>query len=163
MPSNFSIQVAKDYFSFASAHFLTFADGTRELLHGHNYQVSVRLDGDLDGAGMVVNFITFKPLVKQICDALDHRTLIQKLSPQLKIRRAGPNIEIIHKRQRFVIPRQDVLLLPLANTSTETLAQYIAGQIRKGMQRQFPGVKLYSIEVGVEEAKGQKGIFTLEL
>jgi 6-pyruvoyltetrahydropterin/6-carboxytetrahydropterin synthase len=163
MPSNFSIQVAKDYFSFASAHFLTFADGTRELLHGHNYQVSVRLDGDLDGAGMVVNFITFKPLVKQICDALDHRTLIQKLSPQLKIRRAGPNIEIIHKRHRFVIPRQDVLLLPLANTSTEMLAQYIAGQIRKGMQRQFPGVKLYSIEVGVEEAKGQKGIFTLEL
>jgi hypothetical protein len=54
-------------------------------------------------------------------------------------------------------------LLPLANTSTEMLAQYIAGQIRKGMQRQFPGVKLYSIEVGVEEAKGQKGIFTLEL
>jgi hypothetical protein len=68
-------------------------------------------------------------------------------------------VEIIHKRHRFCIPSQDVILLPLINTSTEMLAQYIAGQIQRKTPRQFPGLKLYRIEVGVEEAKGQWGIF----
>ncbi|MGH7811766.1 MAG: 6-carboxytetrahydropterin synthase, partial [Candidatus Binatia bacterium] len=42
MLRTFSIEVAKDYFNFASAHFLIFANGRREPLHGHNYQVSVK-------------------------------------------------------------------------------------------------------------------------
>ena len=81
MSRTFSIEVAKDYFNFASAHFLIFANGKREPLHGHNYQVSVSMEGDLDQAGVVLDFIAFKPLVKRICDSLDHRTLIQTESP----------------------------------------------------------------------------------
>jgi len=50
MPRRFSIEVAKDYFNFASAHFLIFANGRREHLHGHNYQVSVAMEGELDRA-----------------------------------------------------------------------------------------------------------------
>ena len=84
MPRRFSIEVKKDYFNFASAHFLIFANGRREPLHGHNYQVSVAMEGELDRAGVVLDFITFKPLVKQVCDALDHRTLIQTNSSAIK-------------------------------------------------------------------------------
>ena len=46
MSRRFSIEVAKDYFNFASAHFLIFANGRREPLHGHNYQVSVAMEGE---------------------------------------------------------------------------------------------------------------------
>src|SRR5215813_10541614 len=89
MLRRFTIEVEKDYFNFASAHFLVFANGTREALHGHNYQVSVALEGELDRAGVVLDFITFKPLVKKICDELDHRTLIQKDCPALRVRGGG--------------------------------------------------------------------------
>lgn len=159
MPRRFSIEVAKDYFNFASAHFLIFANGKREALHGHNYQVSVAVEGGLDNAGIILNFITFKPLVKKVCDELDHRTLVQVDSPFLKVRRGDKEVEVLYKNQRLILPRQDVVLLPMTNTSTELLAEYVAKKIRQITQKRFPGVKLRFIEVGIEEARGQKGLF----
>jgi len=159
MPRRFSIEVAKDYFNFASAHFLIFANGRREPLHGHNYQVSVAMEGELDKAGVVLDFITFKPLVKRICDDLDHRTLIQTKSSLIKVHRRPQSVEILYKKQRLLLPRQDVILLPVANTSTELLAEYVASQIRRRVRQQFPQTKIRFMEVGVEEARGQKGIF----
>jgi 6-pyruvoyltetrahydropterin/6-carboxytetrahydropterin synthase len=161
MPRRFSIEVAKDYFNFASAHFLIFANGRREPLHGHNYQVSVAMEGDLDSAGVVLDFISFKPLVKRICDALDHRTLIQTDSAAIKVRKTAKEIEILYKKQRLLLPRSDVILLPIANTSTELLAEYVARQIRRRVQQDFRAAIRY-IEVGVEEARGQRGIFRSE-
>jgi 6-pyruvoyltetrahydropterin/6-carboxytetrahydropterin synthase len=158
MPRRFSIEVAKDYFNFASAHFLIFADGRREPLHGHNYQVSVAMEGELDRAGVVLDFITFKPLVKEVCDALDHRTLIQTNSSTIQVRQGAKEIEIVHKKQRLVLPRRDVILLPITNTSTELLAEYIAGQIKRKVRQNFPAAIRY-MEVAVEEARGQRGIF----
>ena len=159
MSRQFSIEVAKDYFNFASAHFLIFADGKREPLHGHNYQVAVSMEGELDPAGVVLDFITFKPLVKKICDALDHRTLIQAESPVIQVRHRPGEVEIVYKRQKLVLPRGDVILLPLVNTSTELLAEHVAKQIRRKVRQEFPLARIRSIEVTVEEARGQRGIF----
>lgn len=159
MSHRFGIEVEKDYFNFASAHFLIFADGTRETLHGHNYQVSVAIEGDLDSAGVILNFITFKPLVKEVCDGLDHRTVLPGQNPGLKIRRGRRDIEVLYKDARFILPRRDVIVLPLINTSTELLAEYVARQIWQKAHKRFPGANLHSIEVRIEEAKGQKGIF----
>jgi 6-pyruvoyltetrahydropterin/6-carboxytetrahydropterin synthase len=159
MSRSFSIEVAKDYFNFASAHFLIFANGKREPLHGHNYQVSVVLEGDLDHAGVVLDFITFKPLVKRICDSLDHRTLIQSKSPAIQVRARAQEIEVHYGKQKIILPKQDVILLPLKNTSTELLAEHIAGRIRGQVRRKFPRTLIRFMEVGVEEARGQRGFY----
>ncbi len=159
MSRRFSIEVDKDYFNFASAHFLIFADGKREHLHGHNYQVSVAVEGELDRAGVLLDFITFKPLVKKVCDVLDHRTLIQGKSSMLKIRKRRKDVEVSYRNQRLILPRQDVLLLPIANTSTELLAEYVAAQLRRRIPQLFPGAKIHLIEVGVEESRGQRGFY----
>ena len=159
MSRTFTIEVAKDYFNFASAHFLIFANGQREPLHGHNYQVSVKMEGELDRAGVVLDFITFKPLVKRICDSLDHRTMIQSNSPNLDVRRRAKEFEIRYKAQKIILPKNDVILLPLANTSTELLAEHVAKLIRRQVKAKFHGAKIRAIEVGVEEARGQRGIF----
>jgi len=154
MSRTFSIEVAKDYFNFASAHFLIFANGQREPLHGHNYQVSVKMEGELDHAGVVLDFITFKPIVKQVCDALDHRK-----SPILKVRRRAKDVEVLYRKQRILLPRSDVILLPLANTSTELLAEHVAEKIRRQVRQKFPRTQIRFMEVGVEEARGQRGFF----
>ena len=159
MSRTFRIEVAKDYFNFASAHFLIFADGQREPLHGHNYQVSVTVQGELDHAGVVLDFISFKPLVKRICDNLDHRTLIQAGSSAIRVREHSAEVEVRYGKQRIILPRDDVILLPLANTSTELIAEHIAGQIRRQVRRRFPSSRLRFIEVGVEEARGQRGFY----
>jgi 6-pyruvoyltetrahydropterin/6-carboxytetrahydropterin synthase len=162
MSRRFSIEVAKDYFNFASAHFLIFANGQREHLHGHNYQVSVAMEGELDRAGVVLDFIAFKPLVKQICDDLDHRTLIQTKSPIIKVHRRPRAVEIVYKKQRLLLPRSDVILLPLVNTSTELLAEHVARQIQRRVRQKFPAAKISFMEVAVEEARGQRGIYRSE-
>jgi 6-pyruvoyltetrahydropterin/6-carboxytetrahydropterin synthase len=159
MPKKFSIEVAKDYFNFASAHFLIFANGRREALHGHNYQVSVSVEGELDSAGVVLDFISFKPLVKKICDELDHRTLIQRSSPALKVSQTKNQVEVLYKSQRIILPKRDVILLPLVNTSTELLAEHIAGQIQRRVEQKFPAARLRLMEVSVEESHGQRGRF----
>ena len=159
MPRSFRIEVAKDYFNFASAHFLIFSNGRREPLHGHNYQVSVLMEGEIDPAGVVLDFISFKPLVKGICDGLDHRTLIQTASPVIAVRQRPNEIELRYKQQKIILPRQDVILLPLINTSTELLAEYVAGQIRRRVRWTFPRSQIRYLEVGVEEARGQRGFY----
>lgn len=159
MSQSFNIEVAKDYFNFAAAHFLVFNNGQREALHGHNYQVAVRLEGELDRAGVVVDFIAFKPLVKRVCDDLDHRTLIQSRSPILKVQKQNGAVLIHYKKQKILLPKQDVILLPLANTSTELLAEYIAQQLRRRVRQQFPQAHIRYIEVAVEEARSQRAIF----
>ena len=128
-------------------------------MHGHNYQVSVVMAGELDPAGVLLDFISFKPLVKRICDDLDHRTLIQSASPMVDLRQRPHEIELRYKQQKIILPRQDVLLLPLINTSTELLAEYVAGQIRRKVRRSFPKSQIRYLEVGVEEARGQRGFF----
>jgi 6-pyruvoyl-tetrahydropterin synthase len=98
-------------------------------------------------------------MVKRICDALDHRTLIQTESPNIQVSRRAKEVEVRYRRQKIILPKQDVILLPLANTSTELLAEHIANQIRRQVREKFPGAKLRGIEVGVDEARGQRGIF----
>jgi len=117
------------------------------------------MEGELDPAGVVLDFISFKPLVKRICDGLDHRTLIQTASPVITLRQRPHEIELRYKQQKIILPRQDVLLLPLINTSTELLAEYVAGQIRRRVRRNFPKSQIRYLEVGVEEARGQRGFF----
>ena len=48
-PANaeFSIWVAKENLKFSAAHFIAYP-GFREPLHGHNYQIGVRVEGHLD-------------------------------------------------------------------------------------------------------------------
>jgi len=117
------------------------------------------MEGELDPAGVVLDFISFKPLVKRICDGLDHRTLIQTASPVIALRQRRHEIELRYKQQKIILPRQDVILLPLVNTSTELLAEYVAGEIRRKVRRDFPRSKIRYLEVGVEEARGQRGFF----
>jgi len=52
-----------------------------------------------------------------------------------------------------------VILLPLLNTSTELLAEHVAKLIRRQVKANFRGAKIRVIEVGVEEARGQRGIY----
>jgi len=70
MDSHYRVQVFKDYLKFSAAHFIAYK-GFREPLHGHNYQVSVRVDGGLGADGYVLDFGLVKQAVKRVCDRLD--------------------------------------------------------------------------------------------
>src|SRR3979490_2768187 len=78
----FSVSVAKDYLTFASAHFITFAGHRCEGLHGHNYRARVTLEGALDEeTWFVFDFVTLKHMMKRLCDEIDHKVLLPLENP----------------------------------------------------------------------------------
>ncbi|MGE0709434.1 MAG: 6-pyruvoyl tetrahydropterin synthase family protein [Planctomycetota bacterium] len=161
----FGVRVYKEYFNFAAAHFLLFPDGGRERLHGHNYQVRVELEGELGPGEMVLDFCQLKPIVRRHCDALDHRLLLALEHPGLEVRPDEHEVEARFRRpdgriERFVFPRDDVLLLPLRNTSTERLAELLAGRILADLDP-ADRARLRGFGVEVEEAAGQCGLCRL--
>lgn len=155
----FSIKVYKQYFNFASSHFMIFEDGGREPLHGHNYRVQVKGEApDLHG-DMVFDFLNIKPIVREVCDSLDHKLLIPKENKYLKIYSEKKNIIIeTPDESHFSIPASDALLLPILNTSAERIAAYISEEIRRLVRQRF-NYTFTSLEVEVEETPGQSAVF----
>jgi 6-pyruvoyl tetrahydropterin synthase/QueD family protein len=161
MNTAFSIKVYKQYFNFAASHFMLFKDGTREPLHGHNYRVQIKGNAlDLND-DMVFDFLDIKPIVREVCDSLDHKLLIPQNNSQLKIEQKEKNIVLITPDGSiFSIPESDVLLLPIENTSAERIAAYLAYQIRDLILKRYQ-FEFSELEVEVEETPGQAAIFVL--
>lgn len=158
----YAVRVYKQYFNFGSAHFLIFGDGSREELHGHNYKVEVDVEGETIAGDLVLDFILFKPIIKSICDALDHRTLLPRSNPNLEVVEHPDRIEARHRDGSFFcFPHRDVLILDLPNTSTEMLATYIAKAILVALPSRIPDARLRSLSVSVEESPGQAGVYTV--
>lgn len=159
MDFNYSIKVYKEYFNFASSHFLVFENGTREPLHGHNYRVMLKGETSTLKGDMVFDFLDIKPIVRDICNSLDHKVLIPKLNPQIRIDDKGKNLEIRTPDESFFsIPKDDILLLPIENTSAERLAIYLCEEIKKSVFNKY-SFKFATLEIEVEETRGQSAIY----
>lgn len=155
----FSIKVYKQYFNFASSHFMIFENGEREPLHGHNYRVQFRGEAPQLEGDMVFDFLNIKPIVREICDSLDHKLLIPKDNKNIKIYTEKKNYVIeTPDGSIFSIPISDILLLPILNTSAERIAVYISDEIRKKVSAKY-GFSFNSIEVEVEETPGQSAVY----
>jgi 6-pyruvoyltetrahydropterin/6-carboxytetrahydropterin synthase len=161
MDNKFSIRVYKQYFNFASSHFMLFKDGTREPLHGHNYRVQVKGNSLQLSDDMVFDFLDIKPIVREICDSLDHKLLLPTLNNHLKITEIDKNFQLeTYDKSLFSIPKTDVLLLPIENTSAERLAIYIAEQVQINILKKFQ-FEFQELEIEVEETPGQSAIYIL--
>lgn len=77
------IDVYGPHLRFAAAHFTTFG-GECEPLHGHNYAVSVRLEGDLTPDSWLFDFVTLRRIVASLCEELDHAFLLPSENPDRK-------------------------------------------------------------------------------
>lgn len=157
MPT-FKVHVSKDYLIFCAAHFVTY-EGDSEPLHGHNYRVSVTVEGSLQDDRLVFNFVTLKRLMRTLVDQLDHRTLLPDSNPHFQLRHESGEVTVSVQQRRYVLPESDVLILPLSNTTAEMLAEYLAKQLR---QKIGGAVNLTACEMEVSEVEGQSAIYREE-
>ena len=158
MKSGFSIYVTKENLKFSAAHFIAYP-GFREPLHGHNYQVGVRVEGRLADIGYVLDFGLIKQVTKEITDRLDERTIIPARSDCLAIERAGDELTVLYGRDRFVFPVADVAILPIAHSSVEELARYVWNELRDALQARNALSEVISIEISIAEGPGQAAIY----
>lgn len=126
---NFHVRIANDDLVFSAGHFITLGDGHCERLHGHTYRVAADVSGPLDADQCVVDFIALHNALKNIVAELDHRMLLPTEHPAIRVLARADEIEVAFADRRWVFPADDCLLLPIANTTTEMLAQYVGERL----------------------------------
>ena len=158
-----SIELEKENFKFSCAHFLIFPDGSAERLHGHNYRVFVEIEAQLSRFGLVIDFKMIKPVVREICDALDEHWIIPGEHAVLRWNeRADGVVEVRYLDRYYAAPREDVIVLPINNSSSENLACWFARELRRRVEERFADVHVARLRVSVEETAGQRGVYLFE-
>ncbi len=158
-----SIELYKEYFKFSSAHFLIFPDGSKERLHGHNYQVAVEIEGDLTDRGLVIDFILAKPVIREICDELDERWIVPAEHPELKVEpQEDGHTQVSYRDARYLAPSDEILALPINNTSAENFATWIGRELRRRLAERFGATQVRKLRVAISETSGQSGVYHYE-
>ena len=160
--SPYRLRLEKEALSFSSAHFLTFNATKCAQLHGHNYRVAVTVTGRANEDGYVIDFADLKRSIAGICAGLDHRVLVPSATPLVTIEPAGESLEVRFSGKLYLLPRQEVVLLPVPNTTAECLAAWICDRFVEQLPPETR-LLLESIEVEVEESPGQSAAATLVL
>jgi 6-pyruvoyltetrahydropterin/6-carboxytetrahydropterin synthase len=147
-----SLRLAKEDFKFSVAHFTLFGPAKAETLHGHNYRISLEIEGDeLDEAGLLADTDALKRRLREICAELDDKVLLPERSPWLEIRAEAEAVECRFGERLYRFPAAEVVLLPLVNTSMELLARWtwraVAGDLAS------PRLRWLTVEIG--ETPGQ--------
>lgn len=161
--AHFRVHVSKDNLMFAAGHFVSYDAGNVEPLHGHNYRFSVTLEGPLNEHAYVLNFVTLKRLMKRVGDQLDHRLLLPDSNPLIHVEPqhdGGVIVQVAERWYRF--PGEDVVLLPVPNTTAEMLARYLCARLREELAMLLEAVHLTAIEVEIEETFGQSALYREE-
>ncbi len=154
------IRLARADHHFASAHFLVDM-GKCARIHGHNYGVEVELSGSVGPDMTVIDFNTVNPLIKKICDNLDHRFLLAENDPRQTITKSDAEIEVRFDEKRYVFPMEECVLLPIEATTVERIAAWLAGVIADELAPRLPHAEW--IEVGVREGGAQTAYYRRNL
>lgn len=125
-------------FQFSAAH-AGLHDGEFEPLHGHTFTVTVRLRGDLDGCGMLADFHAVKKALTGAIGPLRRRTLMPARPSGGRCRTEDGQVFIECGTKRYSLPAGDVTLLPVTNTTTESIAAYLFDQVLPQL-RHHPGL-----------------------
>ena len=147
------LRIAGDKLTIACAHMLSKHDKCARV-HGHNYQIEVEIEGELNENNMIIDFSIFKKGVGEILKELDHKTLLPEKSKDFDIKTNEKEVVVTtcdDKKYRF--PREDVILLPIEATTAELMSIYFHDLIKK----QFPG---FRITVIMSETPTSKVIYT---
>jgi 6-pyruvoyltetrahydropterin/6-carboxytetrahydropterin synthase len=152
----FRVLLQKEQLVFSSAHFITFAGDICECLHGHNYGLRAEVEGSLDENRYVIDFIAFRDALSELVKQLDHHMLLPTMHPMIQVDEQIDEVTVRFRKKRWVFPREDCMLLPIANTTAEEIAWWIATQLKKKLYSQI-GPRLSILEVSVDENHGQWG------
>ncbi len=142
-----TVEVGSGEFGFSAAH-AGLHDGEFEPLHGHTYQVTLRLFGIPGDDGMLIDFSEIKAALREAIAPLRRRTLMPGHAPEVLITRENSTLSIAAGRKWYVLPAEDVAVLPLVNTTTEAIAGYLLDRVLPYLH----GYGLSTVELEVSEA-----------
>jgi len=70
-------------------------------------------------------------------------------------------MEIRYRERRYLIPAEEVIVLPIGNTSAENLAAWFGRTLRERMAVKWATLRVRQLSIGIEETPGQRGTWTM--
>ena len=158
-----AIRFEHDALHFSASHFITFDTPEKvEALHGHNFRIKAEVSGPLNCRAYVVDFLVAFETLKKICGTLSHKVLLPRDHPYITIKMAANTVHVSMPPLQWSFPEGDTLTLPVRNSTTEALAEYIARLFRE-MLAQESAFELppsqYGITIELEESPGMWAVF----
>jgi 6-pyruvoyltetrahydropterin/6-carboxytetrahydropterin synthase len=158
-----AIRFEHDALHFSSSHFITFGTPEKvEALHGHNFRIRASVAGPLNRMSYVVDFLVAFDILKRICEMLSHKVLLPKDHPYIKLHAGSDTIDVTLPPLCWTFPKDDTITLPVRNTTTEALAEYIGTLFRKLLEQEnafeVPSQQ-YRITIELEESPGMWAIY----
>lgn len=143
---------------FSAAHFVAY-QGFREQLHGHNYNVRVRLGvsrSHIGSDGYIVDFGDVKKVARSLCKPLKSRTLIPTKSDVLQIQETDGQVNILcEDGARMSLPAADCAMLPIVHSTAEEISEYLWKECMRLLGPMFRSRGVEWCEVTVSERPGQ--------
>lgn len=119
-------------------------------LHGHNYAIHARIEGEETPEGVVFDFLPLKKELRKIAAELDHRMLIAAGMEELSEEEG--EVRIGMEGKKYVIPSEDAVILDINQVTTEELSVFVIELVLEDIN--FPD-NINALEIGVDEARGQ--------
>jgi len=142
----------KNNIRFSSAHMI-FDHDKCGFLHGHTYAIHLKVFGEKDKNGFIIDFSILKSALKKIADQLDHRVLIPEKNDFVTIN--NNEIEICHEEKKYILPKIDCVILPIKSSTAENLSEYLL----ENLLSQLTITKnIKKICLGLDEGFGQGAV-----
>jgi 6-pyruvoyltetrahydropterin/6-carboxytetrahydropterin synthase len=124
-PFRLHVVTADDQLYFG--HMTVYPGGRKERLHGHNFRVFLDIDLADGSFAAMFDLDVARHALGELCARWKERLLLPAKSEHLElVREDDTEIEVRLCGDRYVLPRRDVVLVPIDNVSVEGLAQHIA-------------------------------------
>jgi len=123
-----TLKICKDRHKFSSSHFTIFSKDSAEALHGHNYYVSLEIEGEtLNDQELLIDVVDLKNSLSKILESWDEKILLPLHSKHLKITdkdtKDEHSTEVLFSDRRYVFPSSEVECLNLKNVTMEALGK----------------------------------------
>lgn len=164
---SWTLHIRKDNLKFSAAHMTVFPNGSKERLHGHNYQV--QLEVELAAAptlARLLDYEAFKRVLRAACDDWDERVLIAGDNPWLEWL-PGADGECAFRLcgKRYLLPADEVVVLAADNITTEHLARLLFERFWAELTRDsaLPWPEyIRKVELSIDESRGQGATYGIQ-
>lgn len=136
--------------NFSAAHFIPTIEKCSRL-HGHDYSVSVELEGE-EKDGILIDYGIVKKAVRALADSLDHKVLLPESSPLTRVSCDHKVCTATFGAKEFRFPVSDVYILERPITSSEMIADYMGTKLAQALK---PNRNLTRLQICVYEGPGQ--------
>ena len=152
---SYSVRIARDQFKFSCAHMTVFGESRKVRLHGHNFTLALEVELRSIDFESLLDFGLLKAEMGKLCKEWKERTLLAGENPHFNVvSESGLELEFTLCGQRYVLPKEDALVLPIDNVTVEGLASFAAKELRSRLSKILEPVAL-SMQVIIEESPGQ--------